>query len=339
MKRSCAVLAFLCLAVPALADVSVSFPQPGAELMSPFRVLASGTPCNSQPLSAMAYSLDSGSDTIVKSTAISAQITAQPGAHTLRIKSWGNKGATCFQTVPITVLDALPTLPTNVSATASIQALSAWVGEHDAATTGSSSGTTALLTGIDEVNGPTRLFTFRYAENGGHRFHVSFPGNAAATHFVYDTYLMIHSDCGSKNCGSLANVEMDMNQVLENRDVVIYGVQCDGWSGTWDYTVSQGKASSLTSVWRHTNAGCDPHQWTKDVWHHVQLAYSRDDAGNVTYESAAFDGVVAPFSGAKGPSRFALNWGPVLSTNLQMDGQGSTGAQTIEMANTAVYAW
>jgi hypothetical protein len=49
--------------------------------------------------------------------------------------------------------------------------------------------------------------------------------------------------------------------------------------------------------------------------------------------------VESDFSGAIGPSRFALNWGPVLLTNLQMDGQGAKGTQTMEMANTTVFAW
>jgi hypothetical protein len=335
MKCFYAVAAFFCLAVPSLADVTISFPQSGAELMSPFTIQATALTCKSQPLSSMAYSIDSSRDILVKSTSISAQLSAGPGAHTLRIKAWGNKGAECFENIPITVLDTLPTLPANVAANASIQSMTNWVGEHDAVTGGSSSGSTSLLTGVSQINGPTRQFSFRYQNNGGHRFHVSMPGNPSATHFVYDTYVMIHSDCGSANCGNLANIEMDMNQVLSNRDVVIYGVQCDGWSGTWDYTVTTSRGSS----WRHANAACDPHQWTRDVWHHVQLAYSRDDAGNVTYESVSLDGQATPLTGATGWSRLPLNWGPVLLTNFQLDGQGSSGAQTVEMANTTVYAW
>lgn len=335
MKRFYVAAAFFCLAVPSFADVNVSFPQAGAQLMSPFTVQASALNCKSQPLTSMAYSIDSSRDTLVKSTSVSAQISAGPGAHMLHIKAWGNKGSECFEAIPINVLDTLPTIPANVYATASIQTMANWVGEHDAATSGTSSGTTSLLTSGSQINGPTRRFTFSYTSNGGQRFHVSFPGNASATHFVYDTYLMIHSDCGSSNCGNLANIEMDMNQVLANHDVVIYGVQCDGWSGTWDYTVG----GSGGSGWKHANVGCDPHQWTRDVWHHVQLAYSRDDNGNVTYESVSLDGETTPLFGATGPSRFALNWGPVLLTNLQMDGQGSSGTQTMEMANTNVYAW
>jgi hypothetical protein len=337
MKRFYAAVAFFCLAVPsvALADVTVSFPQPGAELMSPFTLQASALTCQSQPLSSIAYSIDSSRDTLVKANSISVQISAGAGAHTLRVKAWGNQGAKCFETIPITVLDALPTMPANVATNASIQSMTNWVGEHDPATNGSSTGVTSLLTGATQVNGPRRQFSFQYVNNGGHRFHVSFPGNASATHFVYDTYVMIHSDCGTTNCGNLANIEMDMNQVLSNGDVIIYGVQCDGWSRTWDYTVG----GSLGSAWRHADVACDPHQWTRDVWHHVQLAYSRDESGNVTYESVSLDGDTTPLTGATGWSRFTLNWGPVLLTNFQLDGQGASGAQTLEIANTTVYAW
>lgn len=339
MKYFCAALAFLSLTAPALADVSVGFPTPGAVLMAPFALQASADSCQSQPLTAMAYSLDSGSDTIVKASTITAQVTAPAGPHVLYVKSWGNRGAICKQTLNIEVLDKLPLMPANVSSAANLQGMNSWIGEHDGATPGSSAGTTNLLAGAPPLSGQIRTFTFRYASDGGHRFHVSFAANPTATHFVYDTYLMINKYCGSALCGNLANIEMDMNQVLANRDVVIYGVQCDGWTGTWDYTVNEGTPTRHLSTWRHTNVPCDPAKWTKDTWHHVQIAYSRDDSGTVTYESVSLDGVESDLSGATGPSLFALNWGPVLLTNFQMDGQGAKGAQTMEMANTTVYAW
>ena len=338
MKHFHAILAFFCLTAPALADVSVSFPIDGAALMSPFTLQATAGTCQSQPLSTMAYSIDSGRDTLVKASAIAVQLAAGPGVHNLHVKSWGVGGALCQQTLSVNVLDQLPALPANVASTANIQSMTAWTGEHDAATSGTSTGTTSLLSSAP-LNGQVRQFTFNYSNDGGHRFHVTFPANTSATHFVYDTYLMVNRYCGNVLCGRLSNVEMDMNQVLANRDVVIYGVQCDGWTGTWDYTVNEGTATRSLSTWRHTNVACDPDKWTKDAWHHVQIAYSRDDSGIVTYESVSLDGVETPFSDAVGPSQFALNWGPVLLTNFQMDGEGAKGMQTMEMANTTVFAW
>ena len=95
MKRMYAVLVFLCLAAPALADVTVGFPVDGSVLMSPFAVQASANACQSQSITAMAYSLDSGQDTIVKSSAIAVQLAAVAGPHILHVKSWGNRGALC----------------------------------------------------------------------------------------------------------------------------------------------------------------------------------------------------------------------------------------------------
>lgn len=339
MKFLSASLAFLCFAAPAFADVTVSFPTPGAQLMSPFTVQAAANACQSQPIGAIAWSLDSGRDTLVRASAIAVQVSAPAGPHVLYLKTWGNKGAYCSSSVNIEVLDKLPTMPANVAAAANLQTMTTWTGEHDAATNGSSTGATSLLTNAPQINGQTRQFTFRYADNGGQRFHVSFPANQSATHFLYDTYLMVNTGCGSVPCGKLANVEMDMNQVLTNGDVVIYGVQCDGWSNTWDYTVNEGTPSHELSTWQHTNVQCDPDKWTKDAWHHVQIAYSRDAVGNVTYDSVVFDGVESDFAGASGLSLRSLHWGPVLLTNFQMDGKGSSGTQTMEMANTTVYAW
>jgi hypothetical protein len=303
--------------------------------MSPITVQASAGTCKSQSLAAMAYSLDSGRDTIVKASALQAQLTASVGQHTVRVKSWGNRGALCQQDLTIEVLAKLPTIPANVSAIGGIQAMKNWVGEHDWATSGSSTGSTAIVAS-PALSGQTRQFTFSYQNDGGHRFHVSFPANPSATHFVYETYLMIPSSGGN---GRVANVEMDMNQVLANRDVVIYGVQCDGWTGTWDYTVNEGTVAHPRDAWRHSELACDPKKWTKDTWHHVQITYERDDNGNVTYDSVSFDAVEQTFNSATGPSLFGLNWGPVLLTNLQLDGEGSSGTQTVAMSNTTLYAW
>ena len=115
--------------------------------MSPFSVQAAAGVCQSQPLSTMAYSIDSGRDTMVKSSTIAVQLAAAPGVHTLHVKSWGTGGALCQQAININILDKLPAIPANVAATASIQGMTTWTGEHDAATTGSSTGTTSLLTG------------------------------------------------------------------------------------------------------------------------------------------------------------------------------------------------
>jgi hypothetical protein len=82
-------LALLVCAVPAFANVTVSHPGNGARVVSPFGLDATSTPCSSQPVAAMGYSLDNSSDTtIVPGTYVNAQVTSTTGTHTLHVKSW-----------------------------------------------------------------------------------------------------------------------------------------------------------------------------------------------------------------------------------------------------------
>jgi hypothetical protein len=113
-------------AVPAwFTDVTVSRPNPGAELVSPFALVASGGQCESQPIVAFGFSIDnSGSTTIVTSTSINAPVSSALGAHTLHVKSWGNQGAGCVTNIAIKVVPSpVSQLPSSAIAVESIQAL------------------------------------------------------------------------------------------------------------------------------------------------------------------------------------------------------------------------
>jgi hypothetical protein len=70
----------------------------------------------------------------------------------------------------------------------------------------------------------------------------------------------------------------------------------------------------------------------------VQIAYSRDASGNVNYQSVWLDGVQSPLN-ATAPSAFALGWGPVLLTNFQVDGLGTSGSSTVYLDDLTVYRW
>jgi hypothetical protein len=70
----------------------------------------------------------------------------------------------------------------------------------------------------------------------------------------------------------------------------------------------------------------------------VQIAYSRDDAGNVTYQSVWLDDVEQDIN-ATVPSSFVLGWGPTLLTNLQVDGLGASGSSTVWLDNLTIYRW
>ena len=142
----------------------------------------------------------------------------------------------------------------------------------------------------------------------------------------------------AKPSTQIANLEMDMNQVLSNGQTVIYGFQCDGTSSTWDYTKNAGTPKKYNDAWVHSSAACNPSSWSTNTWHHVQIEYSRDDDGNVTYKSVWLDGARQDLN-VTVPSKFSLGWTPFLLTNFQVDGRGAKGKSTVYLDNLTIYRW
>lgn len=338
MKIFFSFLICVAFAAPALASVSVSSPGKGETVSSPFSLSASASPCSNQPISAMGYSLDnSTSTTVVHSTYVSAKVSTSAGSHTLHVKSWGNKGAVCVTDVAIkvtssTTLSAL-SIPSSASSNSSLQLLGNWKGERDSgAGSGSASGSTSLVGSPARSGGGTRAFASKFTSNGAMRYHVSFGDDTQATHFVYDAWVYLTS-----SAGSIANLEMDMNQVMPNGQTVIYGFQCDGYSSTWDYTANAGTPQKPSDVWRHTSVSCNPRNWSRNAWHHVQVEYSRDSTGHVTYSAVTLDGARHVIN-ATVLSAFALGWSPTLLTNFQVDGLGS-GSNTVYLSDLKISRW
>ena len=119
-----------------------------------------------------------------------------------------------------------------------------------------------------------------YSEKGGERFSLDFGTDTVSTHFVYDTWVYI------VNPTQLANLELDVNQVMANGKTVIFAFQCSGYSKTWEYNTLNG----TTPVWHTTGLPCNVETWTANTWHHVQIASQRDSTGHVTYDWVGLDG-------------------------------------------------
>jgi hypothetical protein len=136
---------------------------------------------------------------------------------------------------------------------------------------------------------------------------------------------------------SLANIEMDMNQTMPNGQTAIFGFQCDGWNNTWDYTTNKGTPTNPVDAWVKSNQYCNPRTWSTNTWHHVQVTYSRDNSGNITYQAVWLDDVQQPIN-ATVNSAFALGWAPSLLSNFQVDGLGN-GQVTLYMDSLTIYRW
>lgn len=172
-----------------------------------------------------------------------------------------------------------------------------------------------------------------YTQNGGERYYVSFAKSQTATHFLYDVWVYVKSPSSD-----IANLEMDMNQTMANGQTVIFGFQCDGYSSTWDYSMNEGTPQLPHGHWVNSDQTCNARDWKTDAWHHVQVLYSRDDAGNVTYQAVWFDGTEQDI-GVTVPSAYALSWGPTLLTNFQIDGKGASGSAIVDVDHMAVSWW
>ena len=82
-----AVLLLVASSIPAFA-IRVSAPADGAQLSSPFRLVASTAACGGFPAVSMGYSIDNGPDTF-EPTSFTDNVVASRGPHILKVKCWG----------------------------------------------------------------------------------------------------------------------------------------------------------------------------------------------------------------------------------------------------------
>lgn len=332
-KLISAVIPFVLIAVPSFASVIVNSPSNGSTVHSPFSLSAYTSMCSGQQVSATGYSLDSSTyTTIFKAPAITTTVSAAPGGHTLHVKAWGVSGAACDTDVAI-IVSTVSSIPSWTSSVSSIQTFSGWTAIHDGGTAGSSNGWSAI-TSSPSRSGAARKFAMNYSYFGGERYSITFGDDESASNFILDTWVYIPS-----SDGGLKNLELDLNQVLAGGQTVIYGMQCDGWSNTWDISVNKGTTYKPWSTWAHTSAPCNVHNWSANTWHHVQLSYSRNDTGWITYKSATVDGVSQSINTTV-LGAFNLGWSPTLLVNVQLDGATSgSGSASVILDDLIVYRW
>ena len=327
------VLLALC-SLSAWAQINVIYPANGAIVAPQFSLYATADTCSSQPVGSMGFSLDSGRDItyVYNSWLYYTPVSALPGAHVVHVKSWGNQGAVCVTDVAITIVGSGsyapagsngvftgggftggsgPYVPSNAAVISSIQALGNWVSFHDYGTYGSSTGAMAMV-GSPSLSGNARQIYTTYTYYGGQRYYAGFGDDTTARNFLYDGWVYL-----TDSASSISNLEMDMNQVMPNGQTVIFGFQCDGWSGTWDYSANGGTPTAPWDHWVTSSAPCNVRNWAQNAWHHVQISYSRDDYGNATYHSVWLDGNEQQIN-ATVPSAYALGWAPTLLTNFQV---------------------
>ncbi|MGH7226508.1 MAG: hypothetical protein ACRELF_25100, partial [Gemmataceae bacterium] len=215
----------------------------------------------------------------------------------------------------------------------SIQTLSDWTAIHDGGTPGSSSGAMSYA-GSPSLSGASRLFANQFNYFGGERYSAQFGGETTSSNYFYDAWVYIANDSNG-----FSNLEFDLNHTMSNGETVIMGFQCDTWDNDWDYAVNAGSPTAFNDTWLQSGAPCNVHNWSANQWHHVQIYYSHNTSGWVTYHAVWLDGVEENLN-ATVFSGYLLGWGPSLTTNFQIDGNSSgTTWGNVYLDKVTVYRW
>ena len=368
-RLALAVLATAVFAQAALAaNITVASPVDGSTTQSPLLVKAHNVGCNNLAPVAFAFSVDNSTSTTWGATAYDIDVTntsISTGKHTIHFKAWTSAGicAVVNSTVTIAAATAPPpggstgtggssssggssgsgstgsgssgsgtpiSIPSNAVASADLDTATNWAFEHDTGTPGSSRGST-VFPATTPLYDDAREFYMTYSGRGGERWHDSFAKDSTSTHFVLDTYVYV------VNPDQLANLELDLNQVMSNGETVIFGTQCSTYSGTWEWTYYGGGSPH----WKASNIKCDPRTWAANTWHHIQVGFHRDSTGYATHDWVVFDGTQSTFSGAAAGAAKSLGWAKgSMIMNVQMDGFNKTsGNVTAYFHKITFYRW
>ncbi len=220
-------------------------------------------------------------------------------------------------------------IPSNAKSSGDLAGNSHWFWSHDSGTPGSAVASSHYPESSPSVDGKSREFYMSYTDKGGTRFSLTFDHNADVTHFVYDSYVYI------ENPSALANLELDMNQVMRNGKTVIYAFQCSGNTGAWEYSTISGNHPH----WHSTGLACSPKKWTAKKWHHIQIASHRNSSGVVTYDWVSFDGSYKKVD-KSGNGAISLHWAEgVLNLNFQLDGSEERGSVKMYADKLIIRYW
>lgn len=346
LAASCGLM--LCQQASA-SNITAANPVSGTTVSSPVWVRAHNVGCNGLAPTAFGYSIDNSSTLVRGATAydIDTRAAISVGTHTIHYKAYTasgtcavvsttfkvaggstSGGSTSDSSTPSSTGSASYALPSYAVTSGDIDGIRGWSGEHDAGTPGSARGSMEYPARAPSYGDARKLY-MTYSHHGGERWHVSFAKNATSTHFVLDTYVYI------VNPSQVANLEIDLNQVLSNGATVIFGTQCSKYSGTWEFT------ETPLPHWKSSHIPCNPMHWTANTWHHIQVGYHRNSTGVVTHDWVNFDSTHTVFKNATSNSARWMGWSRgTLLVNVQVDGASKgSGSVTLYIHKMTFYHW
>lgn len=186
-------------------------------------------------------------------------------------------------TVTLTTTPAPAAAPAVPASALTINALpmTAWEMNHDAGTSGSSTGVTSYPVTAPDGTANCRLFDFTNTAGGGEIYH--FPILADCTPYNKFRFRFRRM---TPTPLTVTNSEHDLEAVDANGNVLDMATQEDGYNGVFDITENH--------KWVSTGIKVNPTTWAANSWHDDEIYLTDNGNGTVTYDWVKLDGVVYP---------------------------------------------
>lgn len=210
-----------------------------------------------------------------------------------------------------------PIIPATATVVNMLTDATAWQENHDAGTSGNSSGTTAYPVTAPDGSQNCRRFDMTLTAHGGEIYHKSVMRDASKfSSFCYEAEEL------SGDWSNVQNEEKDIEQIDAHGNKLDMATQEAGGSNTEEVT---GKPLG----WTQTSVkNVDPSKRAPNVWHLIRKFFRNNLDGTVTYEGVEIDGVYMPINLTLNDTK-ASNWSDNdLNFQYQFDGKTSGSAQT-----------
>ena len=323
--KSILALAMACLglslAASATVHVTVSSPSNGAQVASPFSLVANAT--SSYRITGWVVYLDGHSVYSAGATnSINASISAGTGNHQLVTRAWDASGAYGDVTEQITVTGGggggggggLPTPPPYAQVFSNIDNRGNWFKCHDPGCAGGSGSGSYWM--AENQGTPSRDGTGTEFFNSGVWANALWSqkvgANNGISNLLWDFY--VYMDDSSRSAAQA--LEFDAFQFVHGYNYMI-GTQCNYAAGVWDTW------DESTGHWSHTSIGCS--KFSANTWHHIQwYMKTNTSAHSYTYVTLVVDGTPHTVNLTRHAKN--LGWGDNLGVQWQLDvnasGQG-----------------
>lgn len=208
-----------------------------------------------------------------------------------------------------------PTIPTTALKINALP-MTGWEMNHDAGTSGSSTGTTSYPVIAPDGTPNCRLFDFTNTAGGGEIYHFAVLKDCTPyKNFCFKFRRM------SPTWATVTNSEHDLEAVDASGNPLDMATQEDGYNGVFDVTESH-KWVGISTI------KVNPTAWLAGSWHEDDIFMVDNGDGTVTYTGVTIDGVYKPINITCADVDNAKWAAKILNLQIQFDTKPPAGVTT-----------